>query len=430
MREPLRTAWTVVCHITTVPMSFVFLSGQGRYLRARGLTLMGISSPGEELHAFRRTDGVRVREVEMSRRITPFQDLKAVRTLVKILRHEKPVIVHAHTPKGGLLGMISATFARVPVRIYHMRGLPLMGATGLKRVLLRWTERVSCRLAHRVLCVSHSLREAALDERLCSPARIAVLGSGSGQGVDASFRFDPDRLGGGARAEGRARLGIPADADVIGFVGRLVRDKGIVELADAWRSLRVAHPGAHLLMVGPWESQDPVPGEISDRLAADPRVHLVGPDWNTPPLYATMDVVTLPSYREGFPNVPLEAAAMRLPVVATRVAGSVDAVQDGVTGTLVPARDADALASAIEEYLRDPQLRKRHGEAGRRRVVREFKQEVIWAAIHDEYRRLMASRGIPVPCAPDGEIVAPNQTGGTGGGARQDAALRGTPAAE
>jgi glycosyltransferase involved in cell wall biosynthesis len=259
-------------------------------------------------------------------------------------------------------------------------------------VLLAGSERVSCALAHRVICVSNSIREVALEEGLCDPRKITVLLGGSGNGVDAAGRFDPAALAEGARQRARERLGIPPTALVIGFVGRVVRDKGVVELAAAWTALRDEHPELHLLLVGPFEAQDPLPASVERVLRADARVHLAGMDWNTPPLYAAMDVVALPTYREGFPNVPLEAAAMRLPVVATRIPGCVDAVRDGVTGTLVAARDPGALANALRAYLRDPELRDRHGRAGRDRVLREFRSEAIWEAIHQEYRRQLEAR--------------------------------------
>src|SRR5690606_1224468 len=170
---------------------------------------------------------------------------------------------------------------------------------------------------------------------------------GSGNGVDARGRFDPGRLDPGTRERVRERLGIPTGATVVGYVGRIVRDKGVVELVQAWSELRETHPDLHLLIVGPFEPQDPVPEAVARRLREDPRIHPVGLDWNTPPLYTAMDVVALPSYREGFPNVPLEAAAMELAVVATRIPGCVDAVVDGCTGTLVPPRDSCTRAGRL-----------------------------------------------------------------------------------
>lgn len=375
-------------------MSLVFLRGQVGYMRARGLEISAVSSPGPELTAFADAEGASILAVEMPRRISPIRDLLALAKLRRHFVRTRPQLVHSHTPKGGLLGMIAAALARVPVRIYHMRGLPMMTATGLRRRLLAATEWVACCFAHRVICVSRSVRDVAVAERLCPAGKITVLLGGSGNGVDAMGKFNPERLEADARETTRRRLEIPRDAVVLGFIGRLVRDKGIVELAEAWCALRDGWPTAHLLLVGPFEPQDPVPSEIESALRRDPRVHLTGMDWNTPPLYAAMDVLVLPTHREGFPNVPLEAAAMRLPVVATRIPGCVDAVADGSTGTLVPVQDASALADAIASYLRDPLLRRRHGTAGRERVLREFAQEALWEALYGEYEHLLAARGL------------------------------------
>ena len=384
-------------HVTTVPMSLIFFRGQVGYMKSRGFQIQALSSPGPELAEFGAREGVATHAVSMPRQLTPLRDLFAVARIWRRVRRVRPDIVHAHTPKGGLLGMIAAFLARVPVRIYHVRGLPFMTAAGWRRRLLRATERVSCRLAHQVLCVSHSLREVAVEEKLCAPDKIKVLAGGSGNGVDAGGRFNPENSDPGSRRERREAYDIPASATVVGFVGRLVRDKGVVELVAAWRRLREQHPEAHLLVVGPFEERDPVPGDVAESLRSDPRVHLSGMQRDLPPLYAAMDLVVLPTYREGFPNVPLEAAAMALPVVATRIPGCVDAVADGVTGTLVPPRDADALEAAIKSYLADGGLRRRHGEAGRARVLREFRQEVIWQELYKDYCRLLADRGVALP---------------------------------
>lgn len=379
-----------VLHITTIPMSLVFFRGQLGYMKRRGIAVHILSSPGEELEAFARSEGVPTHCVEMRRRITPLRDLKAVWKIRRVIRHVRPDLVHAHTPKGGLLGILAAWIAGVPVRVYQMRGLPMVTGPWARKWLLRCTEWLSCHLAHRVICNSHSLRRLAVEEGVCPPERCAVLRNGSGNGVDATGRFNPGRVEYGERFEACRRLGIPENALVVGYVGRVVRDKGIVELVDAWRALRSEWPRAHLLVVGPFEAQDPVPSEVAAALTADPRVHLTGLEWDTAPLYSLMDVVVLPTYREGFPNVPLEAAAMELPVVATRVPGCVDAVVDGVTGTLVPPRDSEGLADGIRTYLADPVLRCRHGRAARERVIRGFRPESIWEALYEEYCALLS----------------------------------------
>ncbi|WP_416665973.1 glycosyltransferase family 4 protein [Egbenema bharatensis] len=383
-------------YITTVPETLGFLRGQVQYMQQRGFKIHALSSSGDFLQEFAAQEQITPHVVEMPRRITPFQDLIAILEIWRCLRQIQPHIVHTNTPKGGLLGTIAAWFAATPVRIYHMRGLPFMTATGWKRRLLRWSEKISCLLADQVICVSHSLREVAIAEGLCAPEKIKVLLGGSSNGVNPT-RFDPETINRSIGLQTRQALNIPADALVVGFVGRIVKDKGITELAGAWKLLREAFPMLHLLLVGPFEAQDPLPPEVEKDLVQDDRVHLAGLDWNTPPFYAAMDILTLPTYREGFPNTLLEAAAMQLPVVATRVAGCVDAVEEGVTGLLVPSHSAEALADAMGLYLSHPELRDRHGRAGRARVLRDYCQSAIWDAVYQEYLRLLTEKGLSVP---------------------------------
>ena len=380
-------------HVTTIPLSLRFVAGQAAYMRARGLESHAVSSPGAALTEFATEESVTIHPVPMARRITPIRDLVALFQLWRLFRRLRPHIVHAHTPKGGLLGMIAARFAGVPVRIYHMHGLPFITATGLTRRILMATEAVSCRMASQVLCVSRSVRSLAVDLRLSPPGNIHVLLQGSCNGIDAEITFNPDRLAGSVRSETRRRYGIPADATVIGFVGRLARAKGLVELTEAWKMLRGEHPDLHLLLIGPEEPGDPPPPGLLERLREDPRVHFAGENWETPPLYRAMDILVLPTHREGFPLVLLEAAAMALPIVATRVTGCVDAVQDGVTGTLVPPYDGASLARAIKTYIPNKELRRRHAAAARDRVLREFRPEGIWQAVYQVYVQSLLKKG-------------------------------------
>ena len=383
-----------ILHITTVPITLNFIKRQVAYLKARGLTVSILSSPGEQLDAFAKSQQVQAYAVDMPRRITPLRDLRSIFQIWIILRRIRPKVVHSHTPKGGLLGTISAWLAGVPVRIYHMRGLPYMTAHGYRRLLLVLSEKVSCRLAHRVFCISPSLREVAIRDHLCAPEKIQVLANGS-SGTDAAEIFNPSLVEPHRRAKIREECAIPSGNRVIGFVGRLVRDKGIIELITAWGSLREEHPDLHLLLVGPFESQDPLPPEVEKQICQDPCIHRTGLVLqDIPILYSLMDVFVLPTYREGFPNAPMEAAAMELPVVATRIPGCVDAVQDGITGTLVPPYDAEALAAAVRRYLDDPDLRRIHGQAGRARVLRDFNPRDIWEATYHEYKQLLSAKGI------------------------------------
>jgi glycosyltransferase involved in cell wall biosynthesis len=383
-----------VLHVTTVPMTLRFLAGHVAHAKSKGFEVHALSSPGEPLDECARDMQIEVHAAVMPRRITPLVDLAALWRIVRVIRHVRPTVVDAHTPKGGLLAMMAATLCRVPVRIYHQHGLPLMTATGAKRRILRWTERTACRLAHQVICISESLREVLIAEGLCPPEKIKVLEHGSIDGVEADRRFNPARISAESAQLVRARYQIPPGALVIGFVGRIVRDKGLIELTQSWRALREECPSLHLLVAGPFESQDPIPADVEATLRSDPRIHLAGMVLDMPSMYRTLDLLVLPTYREGFGTALLEAAAMELPVIATRIPGCVDAVRDGETGLLVPVRDAEALTAAIRVYLGDPKLRRQHGANGRHRARRDFHPEMIREALFQEYLRLLGRRGL------------------------------------
>jgi glycosyltransferase involved in cell wall biosynthesis len=381
-----------LAHVFTVAMSLRFLRGQARFMREHGFDVTCISSPGDEQAAFARDEGADVVSVSMARAITPFADLVAVFRLWWLFRRLAPDIVHSHTPKGGLLGMIAAWLARVPVRVYHMRGLPFETAHGFSRRILVASEKISCALAHRVICNSHSLKAVALAERLCPRDKIVTLLGGSGNGVDALETYAPERAG-SRGTELRRRLAIDGAALVVGFVGRMVRDKGVPELVDAWQRVVRVHPTAHLVLGGPNEPRDPIPPATLDAIRRTPSIHAIGHVADPRDVYAAADVIVLPSHREGFPNVPLEAAAMGLPVVTTRVAGCIDSIEDGVTGTLVSVGNAGELAAAISEYLSDSTRRRSHGRAGRARVLLQFEQNALWTALLAEYDALLGQRG-------------------------------------
>ncbi len=378
----------ILIHVTTVPETLNFYRGQIGYMKDKGFSVHAVSSPGKSLEETASREAIPVHAIEMSRRITPMADLRALYKLCRLFLALEPVIVHSHTPKGGLLGTLAARMARIPVVAYTMHGLPLNTAGGLKRQTLIGTEALSCRLANRVFAVSRANRQQVIALGLCSADKIKVLGSGSCNGVDAAGRFNPHQLPLGIRAQIRKNYNLPNDCLVLGYVGRIVHDKGIVELEGAWRILRQRFPHVYLLMVGDEEPQDPVPIDVMERLRTDPRVIITG--WADPvPFYAAMDLMVLPTYREGFPVTPLEAAAMELPVVATRVDGCEEAVVDGVTGLLVPTRNSSVLVAAIQGLLQNPGMRQAMGAAGRQRMLNFFNPEIIWKSLYSEYADLI-----------------------------------------
>lgn len=386
-----------VALITTVPTSLAFFRGQPGWLRQRGYEVHAVASPGPELSAFAESESVPAHPVPMTRQITPPRDVVALARLVWTFARLRPTIVHASTPKGGLLGMLAGRLTGRPIRVFHLHGLPHQTRTGLRRTLLQRSTQVACRLADTVICVGPSVRDEAVREGLVRRERTVILANGSANGVDADERFNPARLGPDPKATARERLGLARGELIVGFVGRLAHDKGVDDLLGAWQIVREAVPDARLVMVGPDEPEDPPAPATMAALRADERVTFTGRTPDPGAAMAAMDILTLPTYREGLPTVLIEANAMGVPVVATAVTGCVDAVVPEVTGLLVPPHAPAALAAALRRYLDDPDLRARHGAAGRERALRDFRPEAIRVATSDLYDTLLDRAGISRP---------------------------------
>jgi glycosyltransferase involved in cell wall biosynthesis len=362
-RAPVRILLGVTDEFCTI-----LLRGQIPPLRAAGAEVMFVAGPGEWSRALALEEEVEYFPLPMEREMAPLADLRAVGHMIRLLRRVRPEVVNAGTPKAALLVLAAAAVVRTPVRILTLYGLRSVTLRGAKGALVRAAERLTASLATDVICVSPSLRDEATAARIPGAATAYIAGAGNCSGVDLEhFRSSPERLDEGRRF--RQRLGYRDDDLVIGFVGRLTRDKGIVELQQAWAALD--NDKARLVVIGPDESGPECEAAIR-LLREDPRVRITGTVTDMRAAYAAMDLLVLPTWREGMGMVLLEAAAMSLPVVACRVTGCVDAVIDGTTGTLVPPRDAMALADAIRTYLSDPVTRAAHGRAGQHRVQREF----------------------------------------------------------
>jgi glycosyltransferase involved in cell wall biosynthesis len=388
-----------VVHVVTSDLAIKLMRGQLQYLQHDGFDVTLICSPGKWVDSVGRMESVRIIELPMAREIAPLRDLISLWRLCRIIHALRPAVTNVGTPKAGLLAGFAAWVNRVPCRIYTLRGLRFETMNGLRRLLLVHTERLACHFAHRVICVSPSLREKVIAFELTGREQTVVFGSGSSNGVDAArFAPTPERLR--RAAELRRELGIPPQAPVLGFVGRLTRDKGISELVESFLRLGHEFPDLRLLLVGLGEEEDLLDVETWRCLRAHPHVILPGEVVDTAPYYALMDVLVLPSRREGFPNVVLEAYAARKPVVAARATGIVDAVVDGETGLLFPVGDIAALTTALQRLLSDRGSARKFGCAGQELIKREFRQEMIWDALSDEYRQLLHMRGAslsPVP---------------------------------
>ena len=362
------------------------LAGQLRHLNNAGFQVTVLTRRDDTIETFAAEQRAAFIPIAFEREISLLRDFRALWQLWRAFRRLAPDISHVGMPKAGLLGGLAAWLAGVPCRVYTLHGLRLETARGGRLLLLAFLERLACRLAHRVVCVSESVRSRAVKLRLVEPSKAVVLGSGSANGVDLKAYEDTEVLATAARRK-REELGIPQTAPVIGFVGRLTRDKGVPELVAAFQTLREAYPELWLLLLGPLEEGDPVPDGVRRAIERDPRI--LAPGFAERPIayYHLMDILALPSYREGFPAVVLEAAAAGKPVVGTRATGTVDAVAEGETGLLVPSGDVRALSQALSRLLDDPALAARLGQAARERVQREFENQRSWQELVSFYRQ-------------------------------------------
>lgn len=370
-----------------------FVEGQLEYFQKRGfdVTLLCPEKRDGEW-SVPEPEGVPIVEVPMERKMAPLRDLRSLWRLWRIMRLLRPAVTNVGTPKAGLLGGIAAWLNRVPCRFYTLHGLRFETDKGLKRRILMYAEQLACRFAHRVVCVSHSVRERAIAFGLTSRERTVVFGSGSCNGVDVS-RFAPNPKLIQRAAALRRQLGIPERAVVILFVGRLTRDKGIPELTEAFLQLDKQFPDIRLLLAGCFEREDPLPAAIRRQLASHPRIIFAGPVQDTPSFYAAADIVVLPSHREGLPTVVLEAQAAGRPVVGAAATGIVDLVTDGKTGLLFPVGDVAALARSLARLIMDKDLARKLERAGQEQVNRDFQQQRIWDLLYQAYLEVLQKKG-------------------------------------
>src|SRR5690606_28595265 len=348
--------------ITTVPQSLRgLLRGQLRFMSQNGYEVIGVSSPGEVLEDVKKNEGINTVAIEMTRSITPLQDLKALVQLIQLFRKEKPQIVHTHTPKAGLLGMIAARIAGVPHRLHTVAGMPLTVATGSKRQLLNQMEKLTYACATKVYPNSFGLEKIILDEKFTSPTKLKVIGKGSSNGIDTS-QFDPALVSAETKMHLRKEFNINSDDFVFLFVGRVVKDKGINELVQAFINLERNNTNCHLDIVGSYESDlDPVLPETEKQINNHPKIHAVGYKSTVIDYFAMTDVLTFPSYREGFPNVVMQAASMQLNCIVSDINGCNEIIEDGKNGWIVLSRNIEQLQNRMEWCVQNKEQSKKMG---------------------------------------------------------------------
>lgn len=382
-----------IARVSTVPFFVATqLSLQIRQLAERGCQVTVICSPGLEIDALLGLPGVDGEFIDIPRSLSPLRDLLALWALWRCFRRRRFDIVHSTTPKAGLLCAIAARLAGVPVRIHTFTGQPWVTLRGPIAMFSKAADRLIGRWSTLCYADSPSQRDFLIRERIVERRRLGVLGEGSLAGVDAR-RFDPERWNAQQRESLRAELGIAPEDRVVVFIGRITPDKGVHELLAAYAQLRGSGTVIRLVLVGPPDDSRGVEAGLSLTALRARGVVCTGfvPD---PERYlAIADLLCLPSYREGFGTVVLEAAAMGVPTVGTRIYGLSDAIVDGETGVLVPTHDAAALARALESWLANEPGRARLGAQARRRCLETFEASRMTDLLMLEYRRLLSTDG-------------------------------------
>jgi glycosyltransferase involved in cell wall biosynthesis len=388
-REP-RSVPRRILFAVTADQSLTLLKGFPQHMAALDWDVHVVSSPGPGLENLSRSPGVTAHGIVMAREPSPVRDLLALFGWVRLLRRVRPAVLSAGTPKVGFLGTLAGFLTRTPVRVYLLRGLRWETTTGLRRWLLVLLERLVCRLATRVVCVSPSLREVAERRALTRSSKLEVLGPGSSNGVDIQVRpLDP-----ADRTRLRHRYFPACRTPVLGFVGRVTPDKGLVTLAAALSILSGEGRAGDCIIIG--GDDGPVSAGLRGRLDRSGwRVVHTGHVEEVTELTQVMDVLCLPSLREGFPNVVLEAAALGIPCVGSDATGVRDAIRDGETGLLFPSGNPTALATQLRRILIDPELVLRLGAGARQHVRRHYARDLVWRTQARYYEDLLTAAAVP-----------------------------------
>lgn len=379
--------------VTTVPISLrKLLEGQLNFMQ-KEYEVIAVSADEEDLTKFGKEISVPTNAVEMTREITPGKDLSAVYQLYRFFKKEKPLIVHTHTPKAGIAGMMAAKMAGVPIRLHTVAGLPLLEARGFRRKILEVVEKITFACATKVYPNSKKILEFLKDEKFTSEKKLKVIGKGSTNGIDTDF-FNPEKFSEKEKLELRLQLNIPKEDVVFIFIGRLVGDKGINELVSAFEKLQENFGNISLLLVGNYEEAlDPLKKSTIEVIANHPKIIEAGYQDDVRPYLFCTDVLSFPSYREGFPNVVMQAGAMGLPAIVTNINGCNEIIEDGKNGLIIPVRNENALLNAMEKMLKDPASRKHMHSKAREIIVDNYERREVWELLLKEYKTLEKKLG-------------------------------------
>jgi glycosyltransferase involved in cell wall biosynthesis len=379
-----------ICIISTIPSTIkAFFGEQLTYLTENGFDITVVTSSAISLQDYGGSlpKCIKLSTIKMSRTINPLDDFRAFREILKLIRIGNFDIVQYVTPKAALLGSLASWWAKVPVRLYLMWGLYYVTQTGFKKVIFKTIEKIVCSCSTTIAPDSKGNVRFAIEEGLCRPDKISVVGHGSANGVNIE-RFNPVRLAEDGKRI-RKELGIPESAKVFGCIAAIVGDKGVNELIEAFGEILKKYPNAYLLYIGQSTEKDPVKESTLKIMKDNPKIIHLG--WQTEPekYMAAMDIFVLPTYREGFGAVNVEASAMELAVISTDVPGPQESIVNGETGILVPARQVEPLVNAMQHLLENPAYTKKLGEAGRKRVYDFYEQKKLWNEIVNHRKKLI-----------------------------------------
>lgn len=377
-----------IIRVTTVAISLGgLLNGQLRYL-SKYFNLIGVSSSGgETLNKVGKQEDIAVFPVEMTRKISPFRDLKAVWGLYRLFRAEKPDIVHSITPKAGLLSMIAAFLARVPLRLHTFTGLIFPYRTGFIQQLLIYSDRILCFCATNVYPEGEGVKNDLKKFKITSKP-LKVIANGNVNGVNLDY-FNPDAYSDDTNSTLRKKLEFNPEDYIFLFAGRIVTDKGVNELISAFKKLSAQRTGVKLLILGDYERKlDPVLPQTEAAIENDDDILCMGWQNDVRPYFAIANCLVLPSYREGFPNTVLQAGAMRLPSIVTDISGSNEIIEEGINGSIVPTKDETALYEAMRLFASD----NLHfdGDVCRKIIIDKYEQQYVWKKILEEYEGLLS----------------------------------------
>ena len=375
-----------IIRITTVPISLEkLLSGQLQFMSSF-YKVIAVSAQKENLERLGKKQEIEVFPLEMTRKITPFKDIFAVIKLYFFLKKTRPFIVHSHTPKAGIVGMLAAKLAGVPHRLHTVVGLPLLEVTGIKRRVLDAVEKFTYGCATMVYPNSFGLKKIILDNNYCDSKKLKVLANGSSNGIDTAY-FNPELYTEEQNLRLENELGIQTDDFVFIFVGRLVKDKGINEMVSAFELLQKENSSLKLLLVGDYENDlDPLNPKTVESINTNSSILAVGFKNDVRPYLAIANVLVFPSYREGFPNVVMQAGAMGLPSIVSDINGCNEIIIEQENGLIIPVKDEMAIFLAMKKMVTNSSLTSKMKDNSRQMIVSRYEQKVVWEAILSEYR--------------------------------------------